>query len=128
MKMGMVFLLFFVAIFAAPSSGQSDAGTYNRIGTIRGHVEINNTELRWVPSPGQYLVFQRVGCKKCLVGINADSKGDYKVSLGLGKYKLIVYQPTPPLEDMLAPSQARYVEVCSAIEEIVFDIALVPGP
>lgn len=128
MKMGMVFLLFFVAIFAAPSAGQSDADAYDNIGTITGHVEINNTELGWVPSPGQYLVFQRVGCKKCLVGIHADSKGDYKINLGLGKYRLIVYKPSPPVGDMLAPSQARYVEVHSVIQDIVFDIALVPGP
>lgn len=119
--------MLFFCIFASMSLAQSDADAYNNIGTITGHVEINNTELGWVSSPGQFLVFQRVGCKKCLVGIYTDSKGDYKIDLGLGKYKLIVFKPSPPVTDMLAPSQARYVEVRSVIEDVVFDIALVPG-
>ena len=39
-----------------------------------------------------YLVFQREGCKDCLIGTHADIDGNYKIFIGIGKYKLIVQE------------------------------------
>jgi len=100
--------------------------TYNRMVTITGCVEIlNNPELGRTPASGMYLVFQRDGCKNCLVGTNADAKGNYSIRVGRGRYKLIVYNPSPPTYDMIAPDQARYVEASPGLHDTKFDIKLV---
>lgn len=100
--------------------------TYNRIVTIKGHVEIlNNPVLGRTPASGMYLVFQRDGCTNCLVGTFADEKGNYSIRVGLGRYKLIVYNPSPPTYDMIAPDQARYVDAYPKLQDTEFDIKLV---
>jgi hypothetical protein len=101
-------------------------GPYNRMVTIKGHVEIlNNPELGRTPGSGAYLVFQRVGCSDCLVGTYADTNGDYKIRIGRGRYKLIVYNPSPPTYDMIAPGQSRYIEASPKLQDTTFDIKLV---
>lgn len=100
--------------------------TYNRMVTIMGNVEIlNNPELGRTPASGMYLVFQRDGCKNCLVGTYADVKGNYSIRVGRGRYKLIVYNPSPPTYDMIAPDQPRYVEASPGLHDTRFDIKLV---
>jgi hypothetical protein len=94
--------------------------------TIKGHVEIlNNPEIGKTAGSGEFIVFQRVGCQKCLIGVFADVKGDYSVRVGHGKYKVIVYNPSPPTFVMLAPTQPRYVTATSPIVDTVFDINLI---
>jgi hypothetical protein len=101
-------------------------GAYNRMVTIKGHVEIlNNPELGRTAGSGEYLVFQRVGCSNCLVGTYADANGDYKIRIGRGRYKLIVYNPSPPTYDMIAPGQSRYIEASPKLQDTTFDIRLV---
>ena len=101
-------------------------GVYNRMVTIKGHVEIlNNPELGRTAASGAYLVFQRDGCSDCLVGTYADVNGDYKIRVGRGRYKLIVYNPSPPTYDMIAPGQPRYVEATPKLQDTEFDIKLV---
>jgi hypothetical protein len=101
-------------------------GVYNRMVTIKGHVEIlNNPELGRTPASGAYLVFQRDGCNDCLIGTYADANGDYKIRVGRGRYKLIVYNPSPPTYDMIAPGQPRYVEAAPKLQDTEFDIKLV---
>lgn len=108
-------------------SGQTrDEGElYNQLTTIKGHVEIlNNPEIGRTPGSGIFLVFQRVDCKKCLVGVFADVNGDYRIRVGQGRYKVIVRNPSPPTIDLIAPTQARYVTSTSPIADTVFDINL----
>lgn len=101
-------------------------GVYNRMVTIKGYVEIlNNPELGKTPGSGEYVVFQRDGCSDCLVGTYADAKGNYSVRVGRGRYKLIVYNPSPPTYDMIAPGQPRYVEASPGLHDTQFDIKLV---
>lgn len=109
-------------------SGQKivDDDVYNRMVTLSGHVEIlNNPELGRTAGSGQYLVFQRDGCRNCLVGTYADADGNYKIRVGRGRYRLIVYNPSPPTYDMIAPEQPRYVNATSVLQDNVFDIKLV---
>ena|SRR4028119_1711520 len=99
---------------------------YNRMVNITGRVEIlNNPEVGRTAGSGEYLVFQREGCKNCLVGTYADANGNYKIRVGRGRYKLIVYNPSPPTYDMIAPDQPRYVNATSVLQDNVFDIKLV---
>lgn len=99
---------------------------YNRMVNITGHVEIlNNPELGRTAGSGEYLVFQREGCRNCLVGTYADANGNYKIRVGRGRYRLIVYNPSPPTYDMLASDQPRYVNATSVLQDNVFNIRLV---
>jgi len=122
--------VFMAAIAVASSFGYGQKivkdGVYNRIVTIKGHVEIlNNPQLGRTPGSGEYLVFQRDGCSDCLVGTYADAKGSYSIRVGRGRYKLIVYNPSPPTYDMIAPGQSRYVEASPGLHDTQFDIKLV---
>lgn len=122
--------VFMAAISVVTSLGQGqrivEDDIYNRLVTIKGHVEIlNNPVLGRTPASGMYLVFQRDGCKNCLVGTFADTKGNYSIRVGLGRYKLIVYNPSPPTYDMIAPDQARYVDAYPRLQDTEFDIKLV---
>jgi hypothetical protein len=99
---------------------------YNRMVNIIGHVEIlNNPDLGRTAGSGEYLVFQREGCRNCLIGTYADANGNYKIRVGRGRYRLIVYNPSPPTYDMIAPDQPRYVNATSILRDNVFDIKLV---
>ena len=122
--------VFMAAISVVTSLGQGqrivEDDIYNRLVTIKGHVEIlNNPVLGRTPASGMYLVFQRDGCKNCLVGTFADTNGNYSIRVGLGRYKLIVYNPSPPTYDMIAPDQARYVDAYPRLQDTEFDIKLV---
>src|SRR5438270_400159 len=121
----MIVIVVSATIFAR-SQKESEAEVYNQIVTIKGHVEIlNNPQLGRTAGSGEYLVFQREGCKKCLIATYADANGNYKILVGRGRYKLIVYNPSPPTYDMLAPDQPRYVTAMSVLQDTQFDIKLV---
>ncbi|MBV9216833.1 MAG: hypothetical protein JO053_11710 [Acidobacteria bacterium] len=92
--------------------------------TIKGHVEIMNPVTGKVPAAGMFIVFQRVGCRDCLVGVYTDSYGDYRLRIGQGRYKAIVRNPSPPEKDMLDRNQKRYVRAASPIVDQVFDLLL----
>jgi hypothetical protein len=111
---------------ATLAQSRDDFDVYNRLATIKGNVQLlNQPEYGKVPAGGQYLVFQRDGCKYCLVATNADKDGNYKIRVGQGKYKVIVYNPSSVFYDMLALDQPRYVTATSVIEDTQFDIKLV---
>lgn len=115
-----------VAIGVFASFRDDDSEVYNRIAAIKGNVQLlNHPEYGKVPAGGQYLVFQRDGCKSCLVATHADKDGNYKILVGKGKYKVIVYNPSPPTYDMLAPDQARFITANPGIQDTQFDISLV---
>ena len=103
-----------------PYSEEDDKVYDGRIQQVKGRVTIlNHPTLGKTPASGQYLVFQREGCKDCLVATHADGEGNYKLFLGVGKYKLIVqfkncgYAPTEdcPGHNYLAANQAQYLVV-----------------
>ncbi len=99
---------------------------YNRIVVIKGRVEIMAPDRSGpLRGSGIYLVFQREGCNDCLVATHADAEGDYKILVGRGRYKLIVYNPSPPTYDLIAPGQARYVDADPKLQDTKFDIKLV---
>ena len=101
-------------------------GVYNRMVTIKGHVEIlNNPQLGKTAGSGVFLVFRRDGCRDCLVGTYADANGEYEIRIGQGRYQLIVYNPSPPTYDMVAPGQPRYIDAYPKLQDTIFNIKLV---
>jgi hypothetical protein len=109
-----------------------DDNVYNRIARLRGQVSIvNHPTLGRAPAASTYLVFQRQGCKDCLVATWTDADGKYELFLGPGRYKLIVREgrggPTASF-DLLAPKQARWVNVSGRNREVTFDIQIALRP
>lgn len=102
-----------------------DPEVYNKIATVKGHVEWKKKNAEPLVGNGAYLVFQRDGCDKCLVATHADINGDYKILVGRGRYKLIVYNPSGPPYDLIAPGQPRYVDAVPGLQDTQFDIKLV---
>ena len=123
-----LFLVFTVVAFGATLAiGQkskpyspADRDVYDgRIAQVKGKViYLNQPDVGKTPASGHYLVFQRDGCKDCLVATHADAEGNYKIFLGIGKYKLIVsecvcdYGGTGcDCHNLLAASQPQYITV-----------------
>ncbi len=120
-----LFLLIGV-IGAGHGEVDDDDQLYNQIVAIKGNVQIlNHPDLGLTPASRIYLVFQREDCKRCLVATWTDSKGDYEIFVGQGKYRIIVRNPSPPTYDMLAPEQPRYVNATKDEKPKHFDIKLV---
>ena len=99
---------------------QADGDVYDgRIEQVKGKViYLNHPDLGRTPASGHYLVFQRDGCQDSLVATHADAEGNYKIFLGIGKYKLIVsecncdYGGTGcDCQNLLAASQPQYITV-----------------
>jgi len=103
------------------SCSERDNEVYDgRIEQVKGKVVyLNHPELGKTPANGQYLVFQREDCKKCLVATHADIDGNYKIFVGVGRYKLIVQETRcdyggtgcDECHNLLAPDQAQYIDV-----------------
>jgi len=111
--------------FAQVGFSQSSSDVYADIGVLKGQARfINHPELGNTPANSVYLVFQRVGCRMCLIGTWTDVDGKYKLFLGKGKYELIVFQPSPPIYNLLAPDQPKFLNVDSSTVDNIFDIRL----
>ena len=97
-----------------------------RLVLIKGKATIiNHPDLGVTPATSETLVFQKVGCDSCYIAANVDIEGNYKISVGDGKYKIIVRNPSSPEFDMLAPGQERFIdtetEVAKMYSKQVFD-------
>ncbi len=98
---------------------------YNQIGIVKGQVFIvNNPELGRTPASGQYFVFQRMDCRRCLVGMRADSEGRYTAFLGVGRYRVICIDPERGGADLIRKGQVREVTVRQRPNDAEFNIDL----
>jgi hypothetical protein len=106
-----------------------DDYVFNEIVLIKGHVTIlNHPELGRTVGSGMYLVFQREGCKKCLIATSTDLDGNYQILVGRGRYKVISRDARgggAPSYDMLAPNQTRYINAQNKVSGERFDINVV---
>jgi hypothetical protein len=97
-----------------------------RIVQIKGKVTIlNHPELGVTPASFTGIVFRREGCRDCLVVVNTDENGKYQVSLGQGRYRVIMRGGSGglnPTYDMIAPDQPRIVEARRSPYPTEFDI------
>jgi len=98
---------------------------YNQIGIVKGQVFIvNNPELGRTPASGQYFVFQRTDCRRCLVGMRADREGRYTAFLGVGRYRVICIDPEREGADLIRKGQLREVIVRQRPNDVEFNIEL----
>ena len=106
-----------------------DDDVFNEIVLIKGHVTIlNHPELGRTAGNGVYLVFQREGCRNCLIATSTDMDGNYQILGGRGRYKVISRYARgggAPSYDMLAPDQPRYVNTQNIVNGQTFDIKIV---
>jgi len=101
------------------------ADVYNQIGIVRGQVFIvNNPELGRTPASGQYFVFQRTDCRRCLVGMRADAEGRYTAHLGVERYRVICIDPEREGADLIRKGQVREVTVRQRPYDSELDIEL----
>ena len=115
-----------VASFAETAIAQRrDDFVYNRIVQIKGHVTIVGQPD--VVASGMYLVFQRYGCKDCLVATHTDINGNYQIFVGRGRYKLIVRDGPREGEmtNSLPSDQQRYINATNKVGGETLDIRIV---
>jgi hypothetical protein len=116
------------AIAAHKALVHQDDYLYGEIVVIKGTVqEVHSEDGTSVPCAGQYLLFQRADCKRCLIATTTDMDGNYFIRVSRGKYRLIVREGNRIGEtyDVIAPDQSRYLD---ATEDTQFDIKLRPSP
>lgn len=115
---------------------ETDAEVYDgRVQQVTGKVVFLERDRKKVPAGGQELTFRREGCKHCIWITRTYSDGNYKVFLGVGKYKLIVqwkncgYAPTGNCagHNYLSTDQPEYLTVTRGPFSPTFDIELVPN-
>lgn len=109
------------------SQSHEDDRLYDQLITIRGRVRIvNHPTLGNTEAGGVYIVFQRGGCRGCLIATTTDVEGNYRIRVGRGRYRVIIREIlADPSYDLLAPDQPRYVDATSGRQEKQFDINLV---
>lgn len=109
MKIQLMTPLFFALAFTSVAPGQERV--YGQIGIVEGQVFVaNNPELGRTPASGEFFVFQRVDCNKCLVGVRLDIHGRYTVYLGIGKYRVYCTDPESG-KDLIRKGQQREITV-----------------
>lgn len=125
----MATILFLYLVFALPSVKSDDVQLYNEVGTVTGQVEISNhPELGRTPCRKCGFLLQRSGSRRCLLSVVTDDKGQYRVRIGLGRWRVIMAERLEGAHhsyDMLAPGQGRYIQVVGPSGEQRFDISVV---
>lgn len=113
-------------------SGHKDDNLYDQLVTIKGKVQIlNHPELGRAEGVGIPLLFQRDGCKECLIATRTDTNGSYELTVSRGRYRVIVRETRgggAPSYDLLAPDQPRYVNATSSVQANEFDLRVVLPP
>jgi len=83
----------------------------DRLILIKGQaLFLNHPTLGVAPATTATLIFQKTDCGSCYVAATPDSKGNYQIEVGDGKYRLIVENPSQPEEDLIAPGQQRIID------------------
>jgi hypothetical protein len=131
----LVLVIFLMAIRVSanaqtlPRSHPDDYVADGRIVQIKGKATIlNHPEIGKTPVSFTGIVFRREGCRDCLIVVNTDANGEYQVSLGQGRYRIIMRGGSGglnPTYDMLAPDEPRIVEAKRGPYPTVFDIRIV---
>lgn len=107
----LVLVFFFLNIGNICSLAQGSYDSPRRLVIIKGKATIlNHPSLGNTPYSGGTIILQKVGCDSCYIGTNADIDGNFNISVGDGKYKVIVRNPSSPEFDMLAPEQESFID------------------
>jgi hypothetical protein len=99
------------------NAANSDEDAYYQTSIIKGAVTIlNHPTLGKTPGSSTFLIFQRVDCKRGIIGTWTDMNGNYQIHVGPGRYKLIVREGKREKEtrDVLVPHQQRFIDAGQA--------------
>jgi hypothetical protein len=113
---------------AGQRRGHADDYLYNQTVTISGTVTASVAgKSDDAISVSQGLLFQRVGCRLCLIATRTDTQGRYTIHVGRGKYRVIVRDGTNEghLVDVVAPDQPRVINATNIVGGNEFNIRLV---
>jgi hypothetical protein len=125
--------LLLVAIVVSPSPPRTKFGVeyYNEVGTVAGHVELVHPAAGSEPCAHCNFLLQRMDCRRCIVYVEADEKGDYSERVGLGKWRVISATRREQARsdiDLLSQDQPRVLELTSPLGVLHFDIKTIPEP
>src|SRR5579884_2514671 len=69
----------------------SDESAYFGTATIKGKVTIlNHPQLGKTAGSSTYLVFRKLECDSCFLGVRTDPDGSYQIRVAPGQYRLVV--------------------------------------
>jgi hypothetical protein len=123
----LAFVVMLSLLSSVVAAQRSNDGIHNQLVVLEGTVtELNNRDLGNVPAnTSVVLIFRREGCDACLIAVNPDLEGRYRIRVGVGKYRLIVTNPAPPEQNLLAPQQATMIDLSKkGTKTVQFDIRL----
>jgi hypothetical protein len=127
-----IFIFLFISSLAAYSGTPSKAQDYNDVGTVSGHVEIqDHPSLGRTPCRNCEFLLQRFDCRRCLIEVKTDGNGDYFARIGLGKWRILMTERregSAKSIDLLSPEQIRIFEVKSPMGRLVFDVKTITPP
>jgi hypothetical protein len=105
-----------------------DDKLYAQLVTFAGQITIeNHPDLGKTPARNFGLLFQKAGCKSCLVLAISDDTGRYTLTVARGKYRVIAREARGGFEeshDLLSAKQARIIVVSKNANRIDFDISI----
>jgi len=106
-----------------------DEHLYENLFTIAGKMEIlNHPTLGRIPASNEGFLLQRIGCKPCVVGVITDNDGNYSVTVGRGKYRVINregFGGGKPSFDRFSPKQQRIVDASKGKRQIQLNLEIV---
>ncbi len=118
----------FISVMGQEVKVHPDDKLYDKVFIVRGKIDIlNHPTLGKTEGRNISVLFQKVGCKTCLILTTSDSDGNYVIGLSKGKYKVImrfVRGGSEPSFDLLAPSQPRILNVTKSNRPIEFNIQM----
>jgi hypothetical protein len=133
MKTRIKWYVLILTISTITATGQSKASQedklYDDLRTISGRVKIlNHPTLGKTEGRNLQLLFQRTGCKRCVISVRTDSEGSYSLTVSKGNYRIVALAPkvtNGEFYDLLSPSQRRTVDATSEKTVVDFDIEVV---
>ncbi len=114
----------FLSLFYSTTS-YCDENVYAKLVTISGEIRTVEPETgrTFIPN-SQALVFQRVGCSKCIISVMAYD-GEYRLRIGKGKYRIIVDERgKTPGGSYLHPNQPRFIDAQDSVNHNIFNVKL----
>lgn len=99
-----------------------DDKLYENLIRVKGKVKFNDDLEYGNPL---LIIFQKVGCRKCSIGILTNEKGEYEISLYRAKYRIIAREGRggfEPFQDLLAADQPRIIDLRNVNGSVTFDI------
>ena len=115
LQCGLLCTLFEISLLSWPC-GESTVLT-TQMGWVTGKAVVTNRPNHpGGPASFEFVMFQRVDCPKCVIGLRTDNEGCYSVFLSAGRYRLVLVEG-----ERLLPGQRSEVTVVASRNPTSFD-------